>query len=83
MILGRIDARRDDYDLAGYAAWKNEWFRRQEVLEPFGTYAPKNRQPEGDRQTPQEMLASLASRASSGAPIRMELVDAPRPRSAQ
>lgn len=80
-ILGRIDARRDDYELAKYAGWKAIWFHRQERLEPFGNYAVKE-QPEadGERQRPEEMLASLVSRASGGAPINVELVDRPRPR---
>jgi hypothetical protein len=80
-ILGRIDARRDDYELAKYAGWKAIWFHRQDRLESFGTYAVKE-QPEaaGERQRPEEMLASLVSRAGSGAPINVELVDRPRPR---
>ncbi|MCM3679479.1 hypothetical protein ACH37Y_06375 [Sphingomonas paucimobilis] len=79
-ILGRIDARRDDYELAKYAGWKAIWFHRQERLEPFGDYAVKEQAgTDGERQRPEEMLASLISKAGSGAPINVELVDRPRP----
>lgn len=78
-ILGKIDARRDDYELAKYAGWKAIWYHRQERLEPFASYAARERpQADGERQRPEEMLASLASRAGTGAPISIELVDAPR-----
>jgi hypothetical protein len=80
-ILGRIDARRDDYELAKYAGWRAIWFHRQERLEPFGKYAEKEPpEADGDRQRPEEMLASLVSKAGSGAPINVELVDRPRTR---
>ncbi len=79
MVLGRIDAGRDDYDLAKFGAWQAEWFRRQEALKPFGEYAaPAERSDENERQSAQEMLASMVSKASQGAPITVELVDAPR-----
>lgn len=84
MVLGRIDARRDDYDLAKFGAWQAEWFRRQEALKPFGEYAPPvDSRDESERQSAQDMLASLVSKASQGAPITVELVDAPRRSSAQ
>ncbi|RSU59312.1 hypothetical protein BRX36_19285 [Sphingomonas sp. S-NIH.Pt1_0416] len=82
-ILGKIDARRDDYELAKYVGWKAIWFHRQERLETFASYAACERpQADGERQRPEEMLASLAGRAGNGAPINIELVELPRSRSA-
>lgn len=70
-----------------YTAWQVERFAREERLKPFKDYAArpgKGRKAASDlgqRQTPGEMLAAFQDRIQAGAPIAIEIVDAPRRRS--
>jgi hypothetical protein len=75
-----LRARADAYEQTLFSAWKGEFFAREERLKGFKHYltvltAPAEKA--SARQTPAEMLAAYASRASSGAPIKIELVDFP------
>lgn len=79
-LRGRLKARSDDLERILFGAWKGEFFAREEKLRGFAYYLKKliaPARPRSERQTPAEMLAAYASRASAGAPIRIELVEKP------